>query len=123
MRCYLAQSELNVELPHPPKRPEASPFSSDVMAILSVSVGLAAVLFIWAFFIRRRQHPDPHVRTLEGSLISNGRHHHHRHHRRRRHRNKSEAAEPPIPVKPSLNETGGLPPSRTDTGTPDMYEI
>ena len=118
---FLAQSELTEELPHPPKRPETSAFGSDVTVILSVSVALAAALFIWAFFIRKRQHPDPHVRTLDDSLISTGRHH--RHHRRRHRRPKPETSEPPPPTKPSLNETGGLPPARTDTGSYDMYEI
>lgn len=87
-----------------------SPFT---WALLLVVVSLVA----WAYLVRSRRRERSRRYSRYGH-----RHHHHRHrgvrlfgsHRRRRRRRKER------PRNPTLAETGGLPPPRTDaSGTPE----
>lgn len=85
-------------------------FGTDVTIILAVSLGLAALLFFWAFFLRKK---PTHAR---GSLVverteKNGRSSSGSSSRkRRRRRSESEG----WGRNPTLSETGGLPPPRPE---------
>ena len=87
-------------------------FGTDITIILAVVLGLAAVLFFWAFFVRRRP------KNARGSLVveraekhsseaygSSGR----RKHRKRRPNHPANWGR-----NPTLSETGGLPPPRPE---------
>lgn len=96
-------------------------FGTDITVVLAVALGLAAILFFWVFFIR----PKPtHAR---GSLVvsrsdkkgkdsgasSSGR-------RRRRRRGDHPDS---WSRNPTLSETGGLPPPRSeDSETPSTQK-
>lgn len=123
--CLLAQADFVREAPRATPLPKlsSSSFGSEVAGILSIALVLAAALFCWAFFLRKRQHPDPHVRTLqEGSVFSGNSsgHQPHRHHsrRRRRRRHHPHHEGTPGPRNPTLHETGGLPPVRSEDDFP-----
>jgi hypothetical protein len=87
-------------------------FGTDVTLILALFLGLAAILFFWAFFIRKRP------KNARGSLVvqrvekhsgdaygSSG----------RRKRRKRRADHPSNWGRnPTLSETGGLPPPRPE---------
>lgn len=93
--------------------------SRDIMLILGVAGLIAFTVVIWAFFIRRRRHPDPHVRVLDSRPIpvsmddSDSDHHHKRRRRKRRRLRSSE-----LPRNPTLQQTGGLPPLRPEGELP-----
>ncbi len=119
--CFLAQSDFVKEPPRPTALPQVSRFVPEAMGILGIAFALAAVLFIWAFFIRKRRHPDPHVRTLqEGSIFqsSPAKHHSHHHHGRRRRHRRHRHGQSDAPRNPTLQETGGLPPVRSEEDFP-----
>jgi hypothetical protein len=87
-------------------------FGTDITIILAIVLGLAAILFFWAFFIRQRP------KNARGSLVvqraekqsgeaygSSGR----RKHRKRRPNHPANWGR-----NPTLSETGGLPPPRPE---------
>ena len=114
---FFAQSETTSPLPVAPGTPRESILSREVPMILCLAAALAAVLLLWAVFVRRRRHPDPHVRALQpglppGTEDSDSGHHRHRH--RRHHRKRTHE----LKRNPTLHETGGLPPLRPDDEAP-----
>lgn len=82
---------------------------SDAVIILGAVLGLVLVIVIWAVFIRKRENRHyntlkvPNTRSREENR-EGGRHRRRRKHHRRDHRGRS----------PTLAETGGLPPMRTE---------
>lgn len=105
-----------------PIRPSTSGFGrtpglfEDVMLVLGVVFCLLIALLFWAKYIRKRSRhrSDPHVshRVIEadgGGGHGGSTHHHHSHRRHRRdHRSRN----------PTLAETGGLPPPRSQDQAP-----
>ena len=82
---------------------------TDVTTILAVILGITAILFFWAFFLRKK---PTHAR---GSLVvtradKKGRESHALSGRKRRRRSSSES----WGRNPTLSETGGLPPPRPE---------
>jgi hypothetical protein len=98
-------------LKNPPKGSNPQIFGTDVTVVLGILLAATAILFFWAFFIRKK---PSHAR---GSLVvqradKKGRESHPSSSRRkRRHR-----AEHPTSWgrNPTLSETGGLPPQRPE---------
>jgi hypothetical protein len=87
-------------------------FGTDITVVLAIALALAAVLFFWAFFIRKRP------KSVRGSIVvtrgdkhskeaygSSGR----RKHRKRRADHPSNWGR-----NPTLSETGGLPPPKPE---------
>ena len=87
-------------------------FGADVTIVLAIALVLAALLFFWAFFLRRRP------KSVRGSIVvtradkhskeaygSSGR----RKHRKRRADHPSNWGR-----NPTLSETGGLPPAKPE---------
>ena len=114
LTCYLAQGSGIFE---PGRRPDGASWYSFVEGpwafVFGSVTAVTLVLFIWALFFRKRDPSEPLRRVIEASAAEDGgafpkhRHHHRRHRRRRsdgsrRHRN------------PTLQETGGLPPRRSE---------
>lgn len=87
-------------------------FGTDVNILLAVLLGLAAILFFWAFFLRRR--PE-HVR---GSLVLErvDKHSRDEHGSSGRRKRRKRRADHPSNWgrNPTLSETGGLPPERPE---------
>lgn len=80
----------------------------DLMLILAIVLGLAAILFFWAFFIRkrpRRAHGALVVQRRDDSQSASG---------RRRRRKRRPGHPDNWGRNPTLGETGGLPPSRPE---------
>jgi hypothetical protein len=87
-------------------------FGTDITVVLAIALALAALLFFWAFFIRKRP------KSVRGSIVvarsdkhskeaygSSGR----RKHRKRRADHPSNWGR-----NPTLSETGGLPPPKPE---------
>ncbi|MBI5386638.1 MAG: hypothetical protein HZA90_18360 [Verrucomicrobia bacterium] len=118
--CLLAAGIINPPRTMPQTLSREPLFSKEITLILIIGGGVALLLFIWAFFLRKRQHPDPHARIIKGGFLDEagadsqreqkGRHHRRRRHRRQRSRN--------LPRNPTLHETGGLPPLRPEDQPP-----
>ena len=87
-----------------------SGLSLDLMFILGILLCLAAVLFFWAFFLRKRP------RQARGALVTgHDRQSSSRGSGNRRRRRKRRPEHPDNwGRKPTLGETGGLPPSRPE---------
>ena len=87
-------------------------FGTDITVILAIALALAALLFFWAFFLRKRPKSargsivvtrgDKHSKEVYGS---SGR----RKHRKRRADHPSNWGR-----NPTLSETGGLPPPKPE---------
>lgn len=114
---FLAQG---VTTPQIPGAARTTPplLSRDAAMILAIAGGLALLLFIWAFFLRKRRHPDPHMRVIQDSPIPgpNNSNNHRRRHGRRRHHRRQHSHE--MKRNPTLQETGGLPPPRPESEAP-----
>jgi len=82
----------------------------DLMLILGVVLCLAAILFFWAFFIRKRP------RQARGTLVEQSRHSGESRGSGGRRRRRKRRPEHPDNWgrNPTLGETGGLPPSRPE---------
>lgn len=94
--------------------------TQDMLVVLGVGVLLLVVLLVWALFLRKRPHSHSHSRhhrgtELEESGESDSGHarHHHRHRRKRRRREHRMR-------NPTLAETGGLPPPRSEPQPPSV---
>ena len=87
-------------------------FGTDITVVLAIALALAAILFFWAFFVRKRP------KSVRGSVVvtrrdknskeaygSSGR----RKHRKRRADHPSNWGR-----NPTLSETGGLPPPKLE---------
>ena len=108
----LAQIDLDEVLP---KKPDRSLFRfDDTLIIVCAALGVALILFLWAYFIRKGR--SRRNRTLsrggarptdreQSSGFFTGR-------RRRRRRRRDHPDD--RPRNPTLGETGGLPPHRPD---------
>lgn len=87
-------------------------FGTDVTLILGAALALAAVLFFWAFFLRKR---PKHQR---GALVLERAPKHSREEHEASGRRKRRKRRPDHPDNwgrnPTLSETGGLPPSRSE---------
>jgi hypothetical protein len=87
-------------------------FGTDITVVLAIALALAAILFFWAFFVRKRPKSargsivvtrgDKHSKEAYGS---SGR----RKHRKRRADHPSNWGR-----NPTLSETGGLPPPKPE---------
>jgi len=87
-------------------------FGADITIVLAVALALTAVLFFWAFFIRKRPKSargsivvTRHDKNSKSAYGSSGR----RKHRKRRADHPSNWGR-----NPTLSETGGLPPPRPE---------
>ena len=90
----------------------------DILIVVGVALVLSALLFFWAavWRKRRRAHKSHHHHgdVQPGGDPSIGKHKRHR----RRHRKASHPDK--RPRNPTLAETGGLPPPRTDDTVPNI---
>jgi len=101
-------------------RPRGQGFfnNSDSLIVLALVILLAAVLFLWAYFVRKRPRSELSSHALVPSRRSHRSHHEssRRSHgdgpgvRVRRRRRRSDD----LPRNPTLGETGGLPPLRPE---------
>lgn len=98
-----------------PGKESAPSYFRDLWFVFGAIALVAAAVFIWAYFFRKRRSTTSrsghHSRLLEGALLeapSRERVRKRRRHRIREHR----------PRNPSLNETGGLPPARKEGDAP-----
>jgi hypothetical protein len=84
--------------------------SMDLMIILGIGLCLSAILFFWAFFIRKRP------RHTRGALVAQAGRHNEAHGSGGKRRRRKRRPEHPDNWgrNPTLGETGGLPPSRPD---------
>ncbi len=93
-----------------PVEPAPLKISNDLLLLLGAVVVLTLLFLFWAIFLRERKDDLGNWRTRKhhhdsSSDASDGSEHRHRRRRRRReHR----------PRNPTLAETGGLPPARTE---------
>src|SRR5216117_606630 len=94
------------------KRPSPKLFDTDITVILGLVLALAAILFFWAFFVRKRPKQVRGALVLEAAekrsrdaYGSSG--------RRRRHRRRPDHPDN-WGRNPTLGETGGLPPARPE---------
>ncbi len=105
------------DLPSPPSGPAGggpSFFLSDTVSILAAVLGLVILIVLWAVFVRKREDRRyntlkvPTQRDRERADNDGDNRHRRRRHRRREHRGRN----------PTLAETGGLPPVRSETPPP-----
>ncbi|HOB98468.1 MAG TPA: hypothetical protein PKM43_06925 [Verrucomicrobiota bacterium] len=96
--------------------------TQDMLVVLGVGILLLVVLLVWALFLRKRPHSHSHSHSrhhrgiqIEESGESDSDHarHHHRHRRKRRRRDHRMR-------NPTLAETGGLPPPRSEPHPPPV---
>jgi hypothetical protein len=87
-------------------------FGTDITIVLAVALTLAALLFFWAFFVRKRP------KNVRGSIVVSR---HDKHSReaygssgRRKHRKRRADHPSNWGRNPTLSETGGLPPPRPE---------
>ncbi len=119
--CFLLLADAGPIIPEPLRSssPRQILGSTEALLVLGLAALLAAAVFVWALFIRKRRPADPHLRALEpargGEHGSGDNHGHHRRHRRRRRSNGSREHR-----NPTLQETGGLPPPRPEDELPKM---
>ena len=111
MLAQIASKEVE-ELRNAAKMSRPQLFGTDITIILGIALALAAILFFWAFFLRKRP------KSVRGSVVvtrrdkdskeaygSSGR----RKHRKRRADHPSNWGR-----NPTLSETGGLPPPKPE---------
>ena len=97
-----------------PQAPPGSPvklFGTDITVILGVALALTAILFFWAFFIRKRPKRVHGTLVLEREKDSNEAH---GNSGKRKRRKKRPGHPDNWGRNPTLGETGGLPPLRND---------
>jgi len=102
---------------------KSSPLSHDLAVIITTLVVITMVLVLWAVFIRKRERRNRALYTRpvnhsSGSKSVNGANSdsdHGPHKRRKRRRRRDHR-----PRNPTLAETGGLPPIRTDGSRPSV---
>ena len=86
-------------------------FGADLVVVLSVALGLTAIVFFWAFFIRKRP------KEARGALVVERAEKHSREAHGASGRRKRRKRRPDHPDNwgrnPTLGETGGLPPVRS----------
>ena len=91
----------------------------DMILVVCVTVIIASLLFLWAYFGRRsrRKQYGRYSRAIyknePGAAAAEQQHHAHRHRRKRRHNHPGS-----FPRNPTLAEAGGLPPLRPDEPPP-----
>jgi len=116
---FLAQLEgLNPLNPTAPVTKSTGLVFLDVLVILATALALGLVLLLWArYYVRNKKHRRHHHLHEHGAhstaplvpIVEEEEPHHndHRHRRRRRRRDHR-------PRNPTLGETGGLPPAKTE---------
>ncbi len=114
LNSLLLLAQIDVDEVLPPRGNRGSFRFDDTMVIVGAALGVALLLFLWAYFIRRGR--NRRSRTLHRSGVRPGDQEHssgfftgRRRRRRRRRSNPDER-----PRNPTLGETGGLPPPRPD---------
>jgi len=94
------------------KRTSPKIFGTDVTLVLGVALALAAILFFWAFFIRKRP------KHMRGALVVERSEKHSRDGHGSSGRRKRRKRRPDHPDNwgrnPTLGETGGLPPTKLE---------
>jgi hypothetical protein len=87
-------------------------FGTDITVVLAIALALAAILFFWAFFIRKRP------KSVRGSIVVTR---HDKHSKeaygssgRRKHRKRRADHPSNWGRNPTLSETGGLPPPKPE---------
>jgi hypothetical protein len=87
-------------------------FGADITIVLAVALAAAAILFFWAFFVRKRP------KNARGSIVVTRRDKHSKEARgasgRRKHRKRRGDHPSTWGRNPTLSETGGLPPQRPE---------
>ncbi len=85
--------------------------SIEMYIILGISLGLAALLFVWAFYIRKPKPKSPRRRRIitKPAEISRSPRDGEKRQKKRRWKHRT----------PTLSETGGLPPRRPKNNAPD----
>jgi hypothetical protein len=89
----------------------------DMILVIGISVIMANLLFLWAYFGRRNRRRQLGMysralyKTEKGGSDSG--HHRHRHRHKRKHNHPAN-----LPRNPSLAEAGGLPPLRNEEPPP-----
>src|SRR5262249_41235923 len=108
---FLAQIETII---NQPVQKSVSTTFRDTVVIIGCALVLGAILFVGAYFYRKRhphhnhhQYPAPTDATEENSEDSHS-------HRRRRRRRRKPSHPDKRPRNPTLSETGGLPPPRPE---------
>ncbi len=100
------------DLGKPSPVPKPQIFGTDVTLILAVALVLAALLFFWAFFLRKRP------KTVRGSIVVKRADKHssesHGSSGRRKHRKRRADHPSNWGRNPTLSETGGLPPPKPE---------
>jgi hypothetical protein len=102
--------------PMPPVSKATGGMAKDLMLIGGALLVLCVLLVLWARrYARRSKHHRRHEHGVESRPAvpenpSSRRHHRHRHRHRRRHRSAEVQGK-----NPTLAETGGLPPLRTES--------
>jgi hypothetical protein len=100
------------EMKNPTLPPVHKLFGADITVLLGVTLGLIAILFFWAFFVRKRP------KQTRGALVVERSEKHSREAYGASGRRKRRKRRPDHPDNwgrnPTLGETGGLPPARPD---------
>ena len=111
-RPCLAQVDPLNGRPVPQAKPGSSQklFGTDITVILGVALALTAILFFWAFFIRKRP------KAMHGTLVLERKSSKESHGSSGKRRRRKKRPEHPDNWgrNPTLGETGGLPPLRSD---------
>ena len=110
----LILAQIDVDNPLPVNPNKGSFRIDDTFVIIGAALGVAVLLFLWAYLVRRGR--NRRSRTLHRSGVRPGENEHSTGfftgRRRRRRRRRSQPDE--RPRNPTLGETGGLPPPRPD---------
>jgi len=113
---FLAQVKPNTTDPNAIRealKPKQMADNTEIIVILGCALGLSILLFIWAFFIRKRP------KTARGSLVvERRRKSSHQPNEEDSARRRKRVRRPDHPDNwgrnPTLSETGGLPPARSE---------
>lgn len=108
------------EMLNPATAPVAKNFQvhlTDVFLLLAAILAVTLALLLWAKYMRKGRKADRHTRVLDptprpAEEPDRAERSHHRRHRRKRKRPRFTDR------KPTLSETGGLPPLRPERPTP-----
>ncbi|HEY2950973.1 MAG TPA: hypothetical protein VGK40_00240 [Verrucomicrobiae bacterium] len=108
----LAQIDLENVLP---KKPDKTAFRfDDTLVIVCAALGVALILFLWAYFIRKGRSRRSRTLARSGARPADREHSSGFFTGRRRRRRRRRDHPDDRPRNPTLGETGGLPPQRPD---------
>jgi hypothetical protein len=104
-------SPLDSLTPEPPSR--ASSFTlQDGLLVIGIVLGLAVILFLWAYFTRKKSHR--HLETSANVIYRDEKESAEPSSRRIKIRKRRRVHPDNLPRNPTLGETGGLPPARSE---------